>query len=104
MKKVFLTMGAIVMMTACTQTPKNPFLTEWDYLRYSAVRDDHACGLHPGSEGRNRRTKAGTGGDPEQSGRADIREHRSYHELSGMTLSKVSAVLFNLVETEGNDR
>ena len=29
MKKVLLTIGAIVMISACTQT-KNPFLQEWD--------------------------------------------------------------------------
>ncbi len=104
MKKVFLTMGAIVMMTACTQTPKNPFLTEWD-TPYgippfeTITLADYIPAVKAGIEEQKQELEAILNNPDAPTFENTV----AAYELSGMTLSKVSAVLFNLVETEGND-
>ena len=103
MNKTLLTLGAIVMMTACTQT-KNPFLQEWktpygippfDKITLS----DYIPAIKAGIEEQEKELEAIIS-NPEP---PTFQNTVEAYEFSGEILSKVNGVLFNLQETEGGE-
>lgn len=91
------------MMTACTQT-KNPFLTEWDtpygippFEKITLA--DYIPAVKAGIEEQKKELDAILSNPDVPTFENTV----AAYEFSGRTLDKVSGVLFNLVETEGND-
>ena len=104
MKKAILALGAIAMMAACTQTKNNPFLEEWDtpygippFERIQLT--DYIPAVKAGIEEQNKELEAILGNQEAPTFENTV----AAYELSGRTLAKTTAVLFNLQETEGND-
>ncbi|MEE3431041.1 MAG: peptidase M3, partial [Candidatus Cryptobacteroides sp.] len=104
MRKSILAIGAIMMMAACTQTSKNPFLEQWntpygvppfDKIQLS----DYIPAIKAGIEEQNKELDAIINNSEAPTFENTV----AAYELSGQTLDNVSAVLFNLDETEGND-
>jgi peptidyl-dipeptidase Dcp len=102
MRKLILTIGTIVAMTACA--PKNPLLQEWD-TPYGIPPFDKitlADYIPAVKEGIKQH-------DKELNAILDNKEAPTFqntvaaYELSGDALNKVTSVLFNLQETEGSD-
>ena len=103
MNKAILAIGAIVTMTACTQT-KNPFLQEWKtpygVPPFSKIElTDYIPAVKAGIEEQNKELDAILGCKDAPSFSNTV----AAYELSGQTLDKVSGVLFNLQETDGDD-
>lgn len=103
MKKTVLALGAIVMMSACTQT-KNPFLQEWDTPYGIPPFDkitlaDYIPAVKAGIEQQEKELQAILDNQDAPSFKNTVEAY----ELSGEILSKVNGVLFNLQETEGSD-
>ena len=92
------------MMSACTQTRTNPFLEEWDtpygIPPFEKIRlSDYIPAVKAGIEEQNKELDAII-----NNAEAPTFENTvAAYELSGRTLSKTTAVLFNLQETEGSD-
>lgn len=104
MKKTILALGAIAMMAACTQTKNNPFLEEWDTLYgippFEKIQlTDYIPAIKAGIEEQNKELEAILNNQEAPTFENTI----AAYELSGKTLTKTSAVLFNLQETEGSD-
>lgn len=104
MKKTILALGAIAMMAACTQTKNNPFLEEWDtpYVipPFEKIQlTDYIPAVKAGIEEQNKELEAILGNQEAPTFENTV----AAYELSGKTLTKTSAVLFNLQETEGSD-
>ena len=103
MKKTVLALGAIVMMSACTQT-KNPFLQEWDTPYGIPPFDkitlaDYIPAVKAGIEQQEKELQAILDNKETPTFKNTVEAY----ELSGDILSKVNGVLFNLQETEGSD-
>ncbi len=103
MKKTVLALGAIVMMSACTQT-KNPFLQEWDTPYGIPPFDkitlaDYIPAVKAGIEQQEKELQAILDNQDAPSFKNTVEAY----ELSGEILSKVNGVLYNLQETEGSD-
>lgn len=104
MKKTILALGAIAMMAACTQTKNNPFLEEWNtpygIPPFEKIQlTDYIPAVKAGIEEQNKELEAILGNQEAPTFENTI----AAYELSGKTLTKTSAVLFNLQETEGSD-
>lgn len=104
MKKTILALGAIAMMAACTQTKNNPFLEEWDtpYVipPFEKIQlTDYIPAVKAGIEEQNKELEAILGNQEAPTFENTV----AAYELSGRTLTKTTAVLFNLQETEGSD-
>ncbi len=104
MKKTVLALGAIVMMAACTQTRNNPFLEEWDtpygIPPFGMIQlTDYIPAIKAGIEEQNKELEAILNNQEAPSFENTV----AAYELSGKTLTKTAAVLFNLQETEGSD-
>ncbi len=104
MKKTVLALGAIAMMAACTQTKNNPFLEEWDtpygIPPFEKIQlADYIPAIKAGIEEQNKELEAILNNQEAPSFENTV----AAYELSGKTLTKTSAVLFNLQETEGGD-
>lgn len=104
MKKTILALGAIAMMAACTQTKNNPFLEEWDtpygIPPFEKIQlTDYIPAIKAGIEEQNKELEAILNNQEAPTFENTI----AAYELSGKTLTKTSAVLFNLQETEGSD-
>ena len=92
------------MMSACTQTRTNPFLEEWDtpygIPPFEKIQlSDYIPAVKAGIEEQNKELEAIIN-NPEA---PTFENTVAAYELSGRTLSKTTAVLFNLQETEGSD-
>ena len=103
MKKVFLAIGAIVVMTACVQT-KNPFLEEWKTPYGIPPFDkitlaDYIPAVKAGIEQQEKELQAILD-NPEA---PTFKNTIDAYEYSGEILDKVMGVLSNLQETDGND-
>lgn len=92
------------MMAACTQTKNNPFLEEWDtpygippFERIQLT--DYIPAVKAGIEEQNKELEAILNNQEAPTFENTV----AAYELSGKTLTKTTAVLFNLQETEGND-
>lgn len=92
------------MMAACAQTKNNPFLEEWDtpygippFERIQLT--DYIPAVKAGIEEQNKELEAILGNQEAPTFENTV----AAYELSGRTLTKTTAVLFNLQETEGND-
>ena len=104
MRKSILAIGAIMMMAACTQTSKNPFLEQWDtpygVPPFDKIQlSDYIPAIKEGIEEQNKELDAIINNSEAPTFENTV----AAYELSGQTLDKVSAVLFNLDETEGSD-
>ena len=104
MKKTILALGAIAMMAACTQTKNNPFLEEWDtpygIPPFEKIQlTDYIPAVKAGIEEQNKELEAILNNQDAPTFENTV----AAYELSGRTLTKTTAVLFNLQETEGND-
>ncbi len=104
MKKTILALGAIAMMAACTQTKNNPFLEEWDtpygIPPFEKIQlTDYIPAIKAGIEEQNKELEAILNNQEAPTFENTV----AAYELSGKTLTKTSAVLFNLQETEGSD-
>lgn len=104
MKKTILALGAIAMMAACTQTKNNPFLEEWNtpygIPPFEKIQlTDYIPAIKAGIEEQNKELEAILNNQEAPTFENTI----AAYELSGKTLTKTSAVLFNLQETEGSD-
>ncbi len=104
MKKTVLALGAIAMMAACTQTRNNPFLEEWDtpygIPPFGMIQlTDYIPAIKAGIEEQNKELEAILNNQEAPSFENTV----AAYELSGKTLTKTAAVLFNLQETEGSD-
>ena len=104
MRKAILALGAIAMMAACAQTKNNPFLEEWDtpygippFERIQLT--DYIPAVKAGIEEQNKELEAILNNQEAPTFENTV----AAYELSGRTLTKTTAVLFNLQETEGND-
>ncbi len=92
------------MMAACTQTKNNPFLEEWDtpygIPPFEKIQlADYIPAIKAGIEEQNKELEAILNNQDAPSFENTV----AAYELSGKTLTKTSAVLFNLQETEGGD-
>ena len=92
------------MMAACTQTKNNPFLEEWNtpygIPPFEKIRlADYIPAIKAGIEEQNKELEAILNNQEAPSFENTV----AAYELSGRTLTKTSAVLFNLQETEGSD-
>ena len=92
------------MMAACTQTKNNPFLEEWNtpygIPPFEKIQlTDYIPAVKAGIEEQNKELEAILGNQEAPTFENTI----AAYELSGKTLTKTSAVLFNLQETEGSD-
>ena len=92
------------MMSACTQTRTNPFLEEWDtpygIPPFEKIQlSDYIPAVKAGIEEQNKELEAIINNAEAPTFENTI----AAYELSGRTLSKTTAVLFNLQETEGSD-
>ena len=92
------------MMAACAQTKNNPFLEEWDtpygippFERIQLT--DYIPAVKAGIEEQNKELEAILNNQEAPTFENTV----AAYELSGRTLTKTTAVLFNLQETEGND-
>lgn len=104
MKKTILALGAIAMMAACTQTKNNPFLEEWDtpygIPPFEKIQlTDYIPAVKAGIEEQNKELEAILNNQDAPTFENTV----AAYELSGRTLTKTTAVLFNLQETEGSD-
>ena len=104
MRKTLLAIGAIAMMAACTQTKNNPFLEEWNtpygippFERIQLT--DYIPAVKAGIEEQNKELEAILNNQEAPTFENTV----AAYELSGRTLTKTTAVLFNLQETEGSD-
>lgn len=92
------------MMAACTQTKNNPFLEEWNtpygIPPFEMIQlTDYIPAVKAGIEEQNKELEAILGNQEAPTFENSV----AAYELSGRTLAKTTAVLFNLQETEGND-
>ena len=92
------------MMAACTQTKNNPFLEEWNtpygIPPFEKIQlTDYIPAVKAGIEEQNKELEAILGNQEAPTFENTV----AAYELSGRTLTKTTAVLFNLQETEGND-
>ncbi len=92
------------MMAACTQTKNNPFLEEWNtpygIPPFEKIRlADYIPAIKAGIEEQNKELEAILNNQDAPSFENTV----AAYELSGKTLTKTSAVLFNLQETDGGD-
>ena len=104
MKKTILALGAIAMMAACTQTKNNPFLEEWNtpygIPPFEKIQlTDYIPAVKAGIEEQNKELEAILNNQDAPTFENTV----AAYELSGKTLTKTTAVLFNLQETEGSD-
>ncbi len=104
MKKTILALGAIAMMAACTQTKNNPFLEEWNtpygIPPFEKIQlTDYIPAIKAGIEEQNKELEAILNNQDAPTFENTV----AAYELSGRTLTKTTAVLFNLQETEGSD-
>ena len=104
MRKTLLAIGAIAMMAACTQTKNNPFLEEWNtpygIPPFEKIQlTDYIPAVKAGIEEQNKELEAILGNQEAPTFENTV----AAYELSGKTLTKTTAVLFNLQETEGSD-
>ena len=104
MKKTVLAIGAIAMMAACTQTKSNPFLEEWNtpygIPPFEKIQlTDYIPAIKAGIEEQNKELEAILNNQEAPTFENTV----AAYELSGKTLTKTAAVLFNLQETEGSD-
>ncbi len=104
MKKTVLAIGAIAMMAACTQTKSNPFLEEWNtpygIPPFEKIQlTDYIPAIKAGIEEQNKELEAILNNQEAPTFENTV----AAYELSGKTLTKTTAVLFNLQETEGSD-
>ena len=104
MKKTVLAIGAIAMMAACTQTKSNPFLEEWNTSYgippFEKIQlTDYIPAIKAGIEEQNKELEAILNNQEAPTFENTV----AAYELSGKTLTKTAAVLFNLQETEGSD-
>ncbi len=103
MNKGLLVTGAILAMTACTQT-KNPFLQEWDtpygippFEKITLA--DYIPAVKAGIEQQEKELEAILN-NPEA---PTFKNTIDAYEQSGEILDKVTGVLYNLQETDGGD-
>ena len=103
MNKGLLVTGAILAMTACTQT-KNPFLQEWDtpygippFEKITLA--DYIPAVKAGIEQQEKELEAILN-NPEA---PTFKNTIDAYERSGEILDKVTGVLYNLQETDGGD-
>ena len=103
MNKGLLVTGAILAMTACTQT-KNPFLQEWDtpygippFEKITLA--DYIPAVKAGIEQQEKELEAIIN-NPEA---PTFKNTIDAYEQSGEILDKVTGVLYNLQETDGGD-
>ncbi len=101
MNKALLTIGTILVMTACAQT-KNPFLQEWDtpygippFEKITLA--DYIPAVQAGIEQQEKELQAILD-NPEA---PTFKNTIDAYEFSGEILDKVTGVLFNLQETDG---
>lgn len=101
MNKTLLTIGTILVMTACAQT-KNPFLQEWDtpygippFEKITLA--DYIPAVQAGIEQQEKELQAILD-NPEA---PTFKNTIDAYEFSGEILDKVTGVLFNLQETDG---
>lgn len=92
------------MMAACTQTKNNPFLEEWNtpygIPPFEKIQlTDYIPAVKAGIEEQNKELEAILNNQDAPTFENTV----AAYELSGRTLTKTTAVLFNLQETEGND-
>ncbi len=92
------------MMAACTQTKNNPFLEEWNtpygIPPFEKIQlTDYIPAVKAGIEEQNKELEAILNNQDAPTFENTV----AAYELSGKTLTKTSAVLFNLQETEGSD-
>ena len=92
------------MMAACTQTKNNPFLEEWDtpygIPPFEKIQlTDYIPAVKAGIEEQNKELEAILNNQEAPTFENTV----AAYELSGKTLTKTTAVLFNLQETEGSD-
>ena len=92
------------MMAACTQTKNNPFLEEWDtpygIPPFEKIQlTDYIPAVKAGIEEQNKELEAILNNQDAPTFENTV----AAYELSGRTLTKTTAVLFNLQETEGSD-
>ena len=92
------------MMAACTQTKNNPFLEEWNtpygIPPFEKIQlTDYIPAVKAGIEEQNKELEAILGNQEAPTFENTV----AAYELSGRTLTKTTAVLFNLQETEGSD-
>lgn len=92
------------MMAACTQTKNNPFLEEWNtpygIPPFEKIQlTDYIPAVKAGIEEQNKELEAILNNQDAPTFENTV----AAYELSGKTLTKTTAVLFNLQETEGND-
>lgn len=92
------------MMAACTQTKNNPFLEEWNtpygIPPFEKIQlTDYIPAVKAGIEEQNKELEAILGNQEAPTFENTV----AAYELSGRTLIKTTAVLFNLQETEGSD-
>ena len=104
MRKAILALGAIAMMAACTQTKNNPFLEEWNtpygIPPFEKIQlTDYIPAVKAGIEEQNKELEAILNNQEAPTFENTV----AAYELSGKTLTKTTAVLFNLQETEGRD-
>ena len=104
MKKTVLAIGAIAMMAACTQTKNNPFLEEWNtpygIPPFEKIQlTDYIPAIKVGIEEQNKELEAILNNQEVPTFENTV----AAYELSGETLTRTAAVLFNLQETEGSD-
>ena len=92
------------MMAACTQTKNNPFLEEWNtpygIPPFEKIQlTDYIPAVKAGIEEQNKELEAILNNQEAPTFENTV----AAYELSGRTLTKTTAVLFNLQETEGSD-
>jgi len=102
MKKAISIATMIIAMTACTQ--KNPFLTEWDtpygIPPFDKIQlSDYIPAVKAGIEQQTAELDAILANQDAPTFENTV----AAYELSGDIITKVSNILFNLQETEGND-
>ena len=68
-----------------------------------AVRQDQGQRLRPGLRCRHGTAAEGSGGDRQQQGQADLRQHHHRPEKSGDVLDRATTVFFSLVGADTND-
>ena len=101
MKRIFAIALAIIAMTACTSNRTNPFLTQWNtpygIPPFEQIKEaDYIPALKAGIEQHNAEIQAIID-NPEAPTFDNV---IAAYDLSGVLLSKVSGVLFNLAETD----
>lgn len=92
------------MMAACAQTKNNPFLEEWNtpygIPPFEKIQlTDYIPAVKAGIEEQNKELEAILNNQDAPTFENTV----AAYELSGKTLTKTTAVLFNLQETEGSD-